>query len=248
MAKTYLPFRLLGFFMVMLLAITGCQKDPMTFPAKVQFEFGMITTASDSQAADGIETRNGSITRFTFNQGSLAINDISFEGRRQDADDVFFNAPMDPVVVVNLAEGTSNQAIEFDIPQGIYKRMEFIFEIGSPQHIPLVVSGTANIGGLHGEIPLRFEYEFAEPVRVVAKAKGQENNEDILLQKENPATARLEIDAEFLFRLISPGMMINADIEELEGHPEIIINSSKNPSLFNMVAARVDQSFKITFE
>jgi hypothetical protein len=230
---------------LVLMGLTACEKDPLTLPSRVNLQFGMTPRESGTGQTGGPETQTtGQTSPFVVNQGNLTVGDIAFEGRRRDASDVFFTAEFNPPILSNLSQGTSNQPVSFDIPQGVYQRIEMVFELGAPGHLPLELRGMASLGPL-GNVPVLFQYHHEEAVRVVAKAsQGQE----IVLDREKPSTARVIIDADFLFRLVNTGMLLNADITSINGEAVILISNNTNNNIFNMVAARLSQSFQVVFE
>lgn len=186
---------------------------------------------------------NGNIY-LTINDGTLVINRIDFEGRRENANDVFFTADFDPPIVADLGEGTSSRYVQFDIPQGIYERMEFIFHLGAPGYLPLEMTGEANLP-IFGQKEVRFEYQYPDPVSTIASGPEDSN---IVLKKDETSTAHVLIDAETLFRLVNVGLLVSAEISNQNGQEMIVINQDMNSPIFNSIANRISQSLKVVFE
>lgn len=229
----------------LLLFVYSCQKDPSTLPARVQFSFGMapFESGTDLKELSGIDFLK-SPNFLIIDDGRLVISKIDFEGRRQNVGDVFFTASFDPPIIIDLKEEIASRVVQFDIPQGIYERIEMVFFLGAPGQLPLLMTGQANLPA-SGQKQVRFEYQFSEPVRV--KARDKTENE-IVLRKDEISNATLIINAAHLFRLVNPGLINSAQIINENDTEVILISQGANPSIFNVVANRLSQSFEVTFE
>ena len=233
------------FLIPVFLVFYSCVKDPSTFPARVNMNFGMLFLGEEEGLKDmqvGEEAENGVFLSIT--DGVLVISRIDFEGRRQNAEDVFFTAEFAPPIVAELAEGITNQYVQFDIPQGIYDRMEFIFHLGAPGYMPLVMTGEANLPQF-GEKLVRFEYQYPEPIGTIAT---DPEEDAIVLKKDEISTASVLIDAEKLFRLVNIGQLMSAEISNPGGIETIVINQDMNSPIFNVIANRLSQSFEVIFD
>ncbi len=214
-------------------------------PAEVSFYFGMTPFSAEDNLKDAaVNTDQSGQVYLTMDGGTLVVSTIEFEGRRQDASDVFFTADFDPPVVVDLETETMNRLVQFDIPQGIYERIELIFHLGAPGHLPLVMTGEANLP-IFGQKPVRFEYQYGEPVRVVAQSSTGGN---IVLKKDVPGTATVDVNANHLFRLVNVGLLVSSELHNENGGEIILINQDMNSPIFNVIANRLSQSFEVIFE
>jgi len=237
--------KLLPLFFIFFLSLASCQKDPSTLPAKVNFTFGMIPLSAEEGLKDAaVDTDPSGQVYLTMDGGTLVVSTIEFEGRRQDASDVFFTADFDPPIVVDLETQTLNRLVQFDIPQGIYERIEMIFHLGAPGHLPLVMTGEANLP-IVGHKAVRFEYQYSEPVRVVAQGSSEGN---IVLKKDVPGKAAVNVDASHLFRLVNVGLLVSSEIHNQNGTDIILINQDMNSPIFNVIANRLSQSFEVIIE
>ncbi|MFW5835621.1 MAG: hypothetical protein ACOCU3_01570 [bacterium] len=226
----------------LLLLMSGCTKDPLTQPAKVFFDFELI-------ALDEENLKNGPPVdipagKLSVSQGTLAIESIEFDGRRDQGKDVFFVSDLARPLLIDLESGNSNQNISFDIPQGVYNRVEFDLMLGGDGEIPLVLTGSIKRGNI-SEIPLRFEYNIREQLRIKAKSAKQE--EKIVLRKDTPSTARIVVDARSIFQLVNMSVLQNANVSILGGEETILINLENNGEIFNSMANRIEKSFSIIF-
>ncbi len=225
--------------------VSSCQKDPSTFPAKVQFSFGMTSFESQSNLKFALSSNPpNSNNLLKIDDGTLVISKIDFEGRRQNVKDVFFTANFDPPIVIDLKEETASRQVQFDIPQGVYERIEMVFYLGAPGYLPFSMTGQANHPAFGGRL-LRFEYPYSEPVRV--RAKGQTGSE-VVLRKDVVSQATLLVDAGFLFRLVNTGLLVSAETLNEGGREVILIAREKNTPIFNVIANRLSQSFEVIFD
>jgi hypothetical protein len=237
--------KLLPLALLLLFAFYSCEKDPSTFPAKVKFVFGMIPSLAENEIKEAGVAENPEEGNFlVIDDGILVISSIDFEGRRQGASDVFFTADFDPPIVVDLKEETSSQLVQFDIPQGIFERIELTFHLGAEGHLPLIMTGEANLP-IVGNKLVRFEYQYSEPVRVLAQNL---NENQIVLRKDVESQATVKINAQHLFRLVNPGLLIAAEILNEQNEEVILIAQGMNTPIFNVIANRLSQSFEVIFE
>lgn len=237
--------KLLPLFFIFFLGLTSCQKDPSTLPANVKFNFGMTPLVAEEGLKDAaVSADQGAQVYLTMDGGTLVVSTIEFEGRRQNASDVFFTADFDPPIVVDLETQTLSRLVQFDIPQGIFERIELIFHLGAPGHLPLLMTGEANLP-IFGQKPVRFEYQYSEPVRVVAQNSSGGN---IVLKKDVPSTAEVNVNASNLFRLVNIGLLVSSEIHNQNGTDIILINQDMNSPIFNVIANRLSQSFEVIFE
>ena len=233
------------FLYLPLLFFLSCGKDPSTLPAKVNMNFGMIPLGQEESLKEASLDNNGENGVYlSITDGTLVINRIDFEGRRESAEDVFFTAHFDPPIIVDLGEGSSSRYVQFDIPQGVFERMEFIFHLGAPGHLPLVMTGVANLPQF-GEKLIRFEYQYPEPISTIAQSP-EENT--IVLKKDVVSQTSVLISAEKLYRLVNIGLLVSSEVSNPTQGETIVINQDMNSPIFNVVANRLSQSLEVIIE
>lgn len=227
----------------LLMFMPGCTKDPLTQPAKVFFDFELIAVEEENlKNGPPVDIPAG---KLSVSHGTLAIESIEFDGRRDQGKDVFFVSDMSRPLLIDLESGTSNQDMSFDIPQGIYNRVELYISLGGDEDIPLVLNGSIKRGNI-GEIPLRFEYNIREQIRIRAKSAKEE--EKIVLRKDTPSTARIVVDARSIFQLVNMSVLQNANVSVSGDEEVILINLETNSEIFNSLATRIEKSFSIIFD
>ncbi len=241
------------FIVLSALLISGaCSKDPLTQPSNVSFEFTMNGFDLSDDKANIILTdpqsnnpgTPGASNHFIIDHGTLTIASLEFEGRREQGQDVFFESDLGQAIVANLSDGTTSVPVRFDIPQGVYNRLEVVLNLGENEQAPLVLHGRLTKGPMQ-DYPVRFEYRFTERVRI--KGRGRQNQQ-IVLQADKQSLARIELQAENLFRLINMGMIMNATIVNEGGQDVILIDNTNNLPIFNMIANRLSNSFSLIID
>ncbi len=234
--------------LIFLLLLTSCEKDELTLPAEVNFEFEFIAH-EDGIIGNGPKKLSSNLQqppgKIEIDQGTLVIESIVFDGRRQEGEDVFFTSDLSEPVVVNLQTEESNKPLKFDIPQGIYNRIEIDIELDGNNKLPLVLEGNFKKGPLE-EFPVRFEYDISEKIRVRAKPAG--NIDNIVLKKDTPSIAKVRVDANSIFQLVNMSMINDANITDIDGEEVLLINNESNGNMYSIISARIDKSFDVIFD
>ncbi|MGM0407310.1 MAG: hypothetical protein ACQERU_04965, partial [Bacteroidota bacterium] len=181
---------------IIVLGLASCERDELTLPAEVNFEFSMEPYQTDVTLK--------SMNSFNVNEGIIEINSMEFDGRRNEGEDYYFTKRFDESLHAELHTGLKNQEVSFDIPQGVYNRIDLNLSIGTDGDNAIRLQGTFQQGPFD-DIPVVFEYSFTENVRI--RAKNKEGNEQIVLKKDTPATATVVLDVPFLFQLVNMGMI-----------------------------------------
>lgn len=236
--KTFLALSFVLFF-------TSCE-DPLTLPAKVNFEFELITHDYGEYQKTGTSVHK-SQGNLKIDQGTLMFESLEFDGRREEGKDYYFISNFSELVIVNLSTGQSNKFLSFDIPQGVYNLIEITLNIRGDNEISLVLEGI-----LKKEMPfeedilVRFEYPISERIRIKAEPAG--NVGKIVLKKDVLSTATIIIDASVIFRFVNMHMLVNADTSIYNGGEAIIINQDNNNDIFNLMATQIEKSFSVVFK
>ena len=219
------------------LCFVSCEKDELTIPAEVNFEFAMESYHSGTSVKSG--------QAFDIDEGTIFVNAVEFDGRRDQGEDYFFTSNFETPLHAEMHTGYMNQNVTFDIPQGVYNRIELIFSIGNDEDEGLCLRGKFQQGPVE-EIPVVFEYNFQEQIRV--RAKNKNGYEQIVLKKDTPSTATVVCDASFLFRMVNIGMIQSAERIQMEGEEIILINNENNTNIFGLLVTRLDNSMRVIFE
>jgi hypothetical protein len=230
---------------IIFLFMASCRKDELTLPAKVLLEFELIPHEEDGADLKSGPPSQVPFGKMTIDQGKMIIGAIEFDGRREEGKDVFFVADLNQPVIVDMNTGSFNQALSFDIPQGVYNLVDFYFELENEDEIPLVLEGKITRGPL-SELLIRFEYDIPERFSVRAGSKG--NSREIILRKDNLSKARIILDARYIFQFANLPLLRDASISTMDGKEVLLISSTTNVSIFNKMADRLEKSMKIIID
>jgi hypothetical protein len=225
--------------------LNSCIKNELTLPSKVEFNFGLEPLVSEDGLKGNSFELKSVLNQVTLDKGSLVLDAIEFDGKREEGKDVFFISNFKESLVADLSSQTTNFKVDFDIPQGVYNRIDINLYLSDLQETSFIIEGVIKIGVIQ-EIPVRFEYDFPDKINV--RASANQPGQNIVLRKDKSSLATVLIDIGFLFRFINPGVIANADIVEIEGIDVILINKEYNIELFNQIATQISNSFSIVFE
>jgi hypothetical protein len=229
---------------IFLLLQPACKKDELTRPARVFFEYELISHDEDNNLKSG-PPFPVPFNRLTIDNGSLTVSSLEFEGRRDEGKDVFFISSMRQPLVVDLETGKGNQLLIFDIPQGVYNFIEINLNLGGNDGIPLILEGKIN-SGTPNEIHLRFEHDIFEKIRI--RAESVLASTKIVLRKDTPSKAKIVLDSRYVFQFVNVMALRDADISIIDGKEVILINSLNNINIFNRMAERLEKSFSVIFD
>jgi len=219
-------------YILSIICLCGCSKDELTKPTAVEFEFQMNTEINDGKFLQ-------------FEQGTLEFNSITFDGTREAGDDVFFIANYDSGVHVELETKTSSEKIDFDIPQGVYNRIQVGITRESMMSNPGITFKGIYKSAKKKDLPVIIEFDFEEGIEIDATSDNGSNT--IVLNKDLGSTAEVTIDPVFMFQLVNSRSLESAKITEIDGEEIIIISKDLNTKIFNKLIDRLEKSTAVVF-
>ncbi len=228
--------------MPVLLFIVSCEKiidtSPKKLPAELEFEFSL-------QEYEHTEDKQGQ-SKFTIDRGQLVLENIEFDGRQQQvAQNVYFISDFSFPLSIDLTPQGHQPDIRFEIPQGIYDMIEMTFHLGTDQLLSLVMEGHFQLGNQE-PVAVLYEYAFREQIRV--QAKPSDTQQQIIFTKDEPSTAKVKLNTESLLRLVNFGLLIQAEVIQVDGQDVIFINGNTNTGLYNSISARLKDAFILVIE
>ncbi len=234
-----MKFKLLNYLLVICCALTSCVKDELTLPAEVEFKFGMLSYLNKDSNLETSAERYYSIDK-----GTLIIDAIEFDGIRRDGKDVYFISDFPFPLVANLKDQKTNFDVRFDIPQGVYDRIDISLYLSNSRTSPLLLEGRMKTSELT-QTPVRFEYNFTEQLNIRTIAKSAQT---IVLRKDKLSVAMVTVDAEALFRLTNYLTLNSAEISMVDKTNVLLISEQNNTSIFSQLANRINNAFTVSFE
>ena len=217
--------------MFITLTIVSCSKSEWKKSTEVAF----LVDVNKEASMDG---------KLFFTEGQIVLRNITFDGKRIQADDVYFEADFDKGLKVALSSTTANSSLVFDIPQGTYSSVRIDFEAEESDDELIIIKGFyTNSSGI--ELPIiieLIEIEFYDKI-----AKTAQGEVEIDLVAGNPKKATIILDPIFWFGTFSLNQLDNAETTLVNGVETILINEENNESLHNIIEDRIGANEKVTF-
>jgi hypothetical protein len=223
-------------FILFLMAALLCScKDAEEFKIPADLGFRMDINRGTSS--------NG---RLNFTKGSITLASFSFDGRREQGGDIYFSRSYESGLSIAFDPNQSIEAFNFTILQGNYTRIEIEFETSDESDdSSLVVEGWyLHTNGTR--YPLRFELESSVDFEI--EAKEQSGNKQIVIKQETPAIAEIKLDPVKWFEAVPVAYLDNAEIDEEDGSPVIIINEDTNEDIYAIVVSKIESSAETVFK
>lgn len=241
--------------------ISGCQKDELTLPAQVDFIFEMKPFIIEWEDTDNVKVaslksnvpdktlfnKKEAPHSFLVNQAKLTITSIEIEGEREQGDDVFLVSDFDPPLEVQFSEGTGtpNQNVSFDLPQGIYKKLDIVFYLGTDDEPAISLNGSISPGE-SGKASFNFDYPLKE--KLETRATHQTSAENIVLSKNNKSQAKVIFNAEYLFGNLSVHNLSGTRLSYAPNQQEVVVNQKNNSYIYEQLMSRLEKSIAVVFE
>lgn len=207
----------------------SCGNDELKAPTKISFKFDMD---------DETQSHLNSVE---FDNGRIEIENFSFNGQREEGDDVYFTRNFSNGLLVNLDSGQPSE-LSFEIPQGVYTNIRVSFSttaIQNDAHLRVEGSFTEE-----DETEKSVIFDLDVSLSLVLTAINQQGLPDIVLKKENDYTPLIVFDPSICFEPITDTMLVNA----VSINDTVFINPQQNTSLYLVIMGRINNSFKIIFE
>ena len=267
--------RLSILFVMMVIALAGCEKDELTKPAEVDFVFRMNSFEREwdndddqdddddlksmdhqSRVSNGKpeETDNPfgkgkAPVSFAIQKSHVTVTGIEIEGKREQGQDVFLTRDFNPPLEIELEnDDPIDYDVSFDIPQGIYTKLEFQFHLGNEEHPAFEFSGPVTGPALE-KVDFRFQYKPKEKIRVRALRESHQVSENIIIDKHKQKRATIIIDTEYLFRNITQDQLVHSRASgKAVGNPFIMVDQQNNQHIFGGITNSLEKSISVVFE
>lgn len=172
------------------------------------------------------------------------------EGIRKQGADVYETIPFDPPLEIQLDERkTTSQHLSFDIPQGVYEKLELRIFMGTENHTALEFQGEVT-PGKSPTITFNYQFVLKQEVTIQATKKAGRPGDSIILNKDHKEQASLNLDADYFFKFFPIPLLAQHKKEELTEGNEIIISNinEKDTPFFTAMSERLEESFSLVFE
>lgn len=194
--------------------------------------------------------------------GRYLLSEVEFKGYRESGEDYFFEKEFEPALEASMGAGAPATAFNFDMPQGLYKRISISLNVekskgrdsdeedeedeGKPydENASFLLYGTYT-NSLEQQIPLIFVYNYDDSFEYTAKAG--KNQEAIMIGNGQGAEARLRFDPGYWLQLINSRMLDSATLTNVNGVPTIILSEEENDHIFDLLASRIKGASDLSF-
>lgn len=226
--RSYQFFYKTGVIFLFLFLIASCKKYKK--PAEVKFYTDIEHTST--------------LSHITFNEGYVVLKDFEFDGDRQKGDDVYFKSDYPDGQLVSFDETLEIEALDFQIPQGIYKRLNLRMRTSDDiSNTSMFIKGFyTNTSGI--DIPLQIELEDEQSFDVRAE---DDEDEIIVLDETITSKAMIRFDPYYWVSPISINAFENASLVNVDGTNTLLINKNNNEDIYDIILDRVDDAIEVKF-
>ncbi|MCF6365319.1 MAG: hypothetical protein L3J35_03870 [Bacteroidales bacterium] len=217
---------------VLISSITSCKKD-LKLPTDVGFTYDI----NRNKSADG---------NLIFTGGTIILAAFDFEGEREQGDDVYFSKSFPGGLSIPFSPENIIPELDFDIPQGVYNRIDISFETFDDLGDNNIVVNGIYTNSENAETPIIFEFKSSEYFSITAE--DYTRNSQIILNEDRPVSTEIKLDPIHWFQIISETLFNNAVLVEVDGVMTILINESVNDSMFDLIVDRIDESTEAVFK
>jgi len=222
--KRITSLALLILFLPATLFFAGCQEDDK-IAGNLRISVGM------DQRVLAKQTGAASVV---FNAGYVIVREVVFDADRGETTTISFTE--EKITTIDMVTGVANPPFAMTIPAGIYTTVYLGIEIQDETDKPSVVATGiyTNVAGT--QTPLRFEFNSGEVFEASSDVP-------VTILYDTPVTARISFDPHDWFSVITPTQLDNA--ARTDGI--IVISETHNPTIFHLVADRLDDLTQATF-
>ena len=179
-------------------------------------------------------------------RGEINLVDFNITGDRIEGDDIAFNRSFSERIIIDVNGSGEVKELDFDLPQGEYSSILLNFNIDEDGADPaLRLTGTykPTSGPVHALI---FEYFGSQTFNVT----GEDDLADptIVMDKDFDKKVTIEFDPVYWFESLTANQLDNADVNIVTGQDEIILSSTSNVALYEIVLNRMEDSNKAIFK
>ncbi|MFW5820942.1 MAG: hypothetical protein ACOCWA_06610 [Bacteroidota bacterium] len=205
----------------------GCEKENDNPNGLITFKVN--TTSSNTVNLKSTAAANDLV----FNSGTITIREVVFDG---DTDTLSVSRTIEQIASIDYATGDVSPEIVIEVPAGEYSSVNLGVELQDENSEPsVVIEGTyTNSSGV--ATPIRFEFNSGEVFEATAPAVNIEAGANLI--------GKITLDAASWFSTVSSSDLDEATLTD----GKIIVNSTSNPDIFDIVADKLDVDTQAIFE
>lgn len=229
---------LLIIHLCLFVGFTSCTKDELTKPASVNLSMEIVK--------DEVNLRtNSSGPAVKINKTHYVFSEMEFQGYRQSGNDYFFTKKFEEGLEVTVEEGKPTSLLSFDMPQGVYDRINISLKVLKNTEASIVMEGFYTNNKMEA-IPLIFIYNFDEVFEYPARPGN--NSSTISVSKASSNEATIQFSPSYWMQLINARMLQGAKLDLIAGRPTIVISEESNTHIFNLLTSRIKNASELKFQ
>lgn len=209
------------------LLITGCEKENDNPNGSISFKVN--TTSSNTINLKSTAAANDLV----FNSGTITIREVVFDG---DTDTLSVSRTIEQIAYVDYATGDVSPEIVIEVPAGDYTSVNLGVELQDENSEPSVVIEGTYTNSSGEVIPIRFEFNSGEVFEATAPTVSIEAGADLF--------GKVTFDAASWFSTVSSSDLDEATLTD----GKIIVSSTSNSDIFDIVADKLDVDTQAIFE
>jgi hypothetical protein len=218
----------LALFCALIFTTFSCSKDDDAPNTNATIRLQATTTSSN--------TANQSrmiVNDLVFDSGSIVIREVVFDGQNGTNS---VSRTKEQIATIDYATGVVTPEVLITIPAGTYTGVNLGIELQDVNSTPTVVIEGTYTNSDDVELPIRFEFNSGEVFEANASTVEIEAGTDLI--------GKITFDALSWFSTVSADQLDNANLTD----GVIIISETKNASIFDIVADRLDIETQAVFE
>lgn len=209
------------------LVLVGCEKEDDNPNGVIKLQVN--TTSSSTVNLKSTAAANDLV----FTSGKIIIREVVFDG---DVDTLSVSRTIEQISTIDYATGKVTPEILIEVPAGDYNSVNLGIELQDENADPSVVIEGTYTNSSGEAIPVRFEFNSGEVFEAEAPSVFIEAGTDLI--------AKITFDAVSWFSTISPSELDEATLTD----GKIIVSSTSNPDIFDMVADKLDVDTQAVFK
>ncbi len=204
-----------------------CKKNELKKPTDVSFKMDINRNVSQQG-------------HLVFTEGNIFIQDFSIEGDRKEGESISFSKSFPEGLNINFSPMNSISELAFDIPQGDYNELVVAFSIKYYNGNSNIMVKGAYTNASGDSTPLLYEFKDDDLISIVGE--DDEGEASIVLDKDISVNALVQFDPVYWFATVSNSLLDNATLVNLNGTQTILVNSSTNEGIYDLVVDRMEES------
>ncbi|MFC4721680.1 hypothetical protein ACFO5O_05085 [Geojedonia litorea] len=218
--------------------LTSCSKDDSigSGNATLKISASIANISSSGQSSSRVSSSRTMNESLNFVSGYVWVSEIEFDGSLQNGPSI--NRRIERFSKIDFETGIATPSLDdIIIPTGTYSYVNLGVELRDEDAQPSIIMEGTYTHSNGNVIPIRFEFNSGEVFEA-------ESSQQVEVTEDQTVLSRIVFDPHVWFSVVPTNMLDNANLTD----GTIIISETKNESIFDLVADRLDVSTESTFE